>query len=146
MYGKKMSSLKASPLAAQIPGFPTSRETEFVFSIDQVSVKQIEQHWVPISAIYSEDSTFADGTTVPGTTHIQRTFETFSPGFAAAHAFVPEFPNGTRVFKSDSGPMEFEWRDGKVHSAVEDQTDDNDGQPINAAPKSAPPATTAPGK
>jgi hypothetical protein len=33
-----------------------------------------------------------------------------------------------------------------VHSAVEDQTDDNDGQPINAAPKSAPPATTAPGK
>jgi len=146
MYGKKMSSNKPWPIARQVPGLPTSRETEDVFSIDQVSVKQIEQHWVPISATYSEDAKFADGTTVPGTTHIQRTFVTFSPDFAAAHAFVPEFPNGTRVFKSDSGPMEFEWRDGKVHSAVEDPTDDNDGQPINAAPKSAPPATTAPSK
>lgn len=146
IWGQRMSSVKPSPFAGKLPSLPTSVQTEDIFLIDQISVKQIEQHWVPTSAVYTVDRKYSDGRTAHELYHIQRTCETFSPDFIAAHAFVPEFPNGTQVIEEGLGPISFEWKDGKVQAAVDDRAVHEIARSIDSLPNSTLNPATAPSK
>jgi hypothetical protein len=146
LFGQKMSSMKPSPLAGKERGVQTSYETEDSFSITDVSITKIEQHWVPTSATLHFESKFADGRVTAWVTRVNRTFETFSPDFAASRAFVPDFPDGTRVYKAGLGSIRFTWQKGKVQAAVDDQTITAIDRSIDALPKSTLNPATAPSK
>jgi hypothetical protein len=146
LYGQKMSSMKPALMAGKVRGAVTSHPTEYSFTMDEISIKQIEGHWVPLSATLRSRVVYADRRVIEGTGHVRRTFETFSPDFASVGAFVPSFANGTRVSDPSMGSIRLEWRDGKEQAAIDDETIKSIDRSIDALPAAGLAPATAPNK
>jgi len=97
---------------------PKTRE-EISVVLDDVRFKRIDDLWVPIEA-HSLMTVKLDGgkRTTVSRRHVKRTRIDLDPDFAAAKAFIPDFPDGTEIYIEESRGIRYRWKDGKPEPVV----------------------------
>ena len=96
-----------------------------VAELDHERFEKIDGVWIPMEGVYGYTRRFGmkgeHFTTIRE--EIKRKKVIFNPDHEAMKSFVPDFPNGTKVFYPAEMPdIEFWWKDGKVEPHVDEQT------------------------
>ncbi|HNY78571.1 MAG: hypothetical protein RBS72_12400 [Sedimentisphaerales bacterium] len=106
-------SLPAGVRPAMSANRPKTRE-EFSVVLDDVRFERIDGLWVPIEVRIQMATKFDGGKlTAVSRRHIKRTHIDLDPDFAAAKAFIRDFPDGTEVYIEEAPGILHRWKDGK---------------------------------
>jgi hypothetical protein len=92
---------------------PIGKLKEVSFSLDNVEFEKIGDVWVPVEGDFEHRINYGDKRIMIIRTHHKRTHVDLAPDFEAVNAFVPELPDGTRVFVEGMEGIKYRWQDGK---------------------------------
>lgn len=119
LYGKAMMRPSKLPPGVSV-GYkgkqkpPGSRITEFSFALSNVRLEKIGDVWVPMEADYEYTRRFPDGRSITDNRHHKRTHIDIAPDFEAIAAFVPDIPDGTRVWVTEFPLVRYIWQKGEI--------------------------------
>lgn len=107
---------------------PTSEDyptpETILFTIKNVKFQEIGNVWVPVEADMKNTWTYKDGREVTVSMQHKRSDINLEPDFESVKAFVPNIPDGTRVYNEvsriTSEGIQFEWKDGKPIRKMDD--------------------------
>ena len=88
------------------------------FTLKNVRFDKINGVWIPMEADY-ETTKKRDDYDSAVKAHYRRTYFEADPDFDAINAFVPDIPNGTRVFIWGVQGIKYEWKDGEPVTVVD---------------------------
>lgn len=119
--GKPLSASGIGPnvppeIAARLPG----RIREFEFRLDRIHFRRIDDVWVPVEADYQYTKNYANGRTMTERRHHRRTQVDLNPDFAALGAFVPDIPDGARVWIRGAEGIDYKWIEGRPLVDIDD--------------------------
>ncbi|MCX5636535.1 MAG: hypothetical protein NTX52_02430 [Planctomycetota bacterium] len=85
----------------------------FSFTLKNVRFEKINDIWVPMEADYENTKTYTNGRIITTRMHDKRTYIDCAPDFEAVGAFVPDIPDGSRVFLEYAPGIRYVWQNGK---------------------------------
>jgi hypothetical protein len=108
VYGTQMGNVTTMPI------------TGFKFSIKNVHLEQIKEHWIPMEGDFFIET--SQGDSVSRTKrHHKRTSVELNPDFEKLGAFVPNIPNGTPILIMEAPGIHYTWQDGKPVSNIDQE-------------------------
>ena len=97
------------------------------FSLENVRFEKVDGVWRPMEADYEFKKIYAGGRVVTVHKHHKRTSIDLHPDFDAERAFIPDIPDGTKVYVEGVHGIQYIWQDGKlipdIDKAVIDELD-----------------------
>lgn len=125
MYkGKPLNSVPQNLSPKQLRTFPNAKDvsTTMDLTVENIKFEKYGEVWIPVGSEYEKVHKFKSGVTRVATGSFTRTEVDLDPDFEAMGAFVPDFPDGTRVFYMDNSitGAKYEWRKGKIIPYIDD--------------------------
>ncbi len=95
--------------------------TGMTFVLENVRFEKVGDVWVPVEADFNTRFEREGGEVSETRRHHRRVSVDLSPDFAKAGAFVPGIPNGTKIEMPEFPGITFEWQDGRIGPAVDEE-------------------------
>ena len=113
-YGEVLN--EAVPEGAVGPrGHPLSPRKELVMTLSNNEFKQVDDCWIPADSNWEVQITHENGRVWSDKYKSKKTSIELNPDFEAINAFVPNFPNNTKVaYIGKKSPVPLVWLNGKV--------------------------------
>jgi hypothetical protein len=111
---------KQPPASQYIGGRPPTAKKALSFSLENVRFEKVDNIWVPMEADYQYIKMYQENRAITVKRHHKRTRIDFDPDFEAIGAFVPDIPDGTRVFLDHAAGISYTWQNGKLVPDVDE--------------------------
>jgi len=121
LYDKPINQYEAQsvPKGLKYNGILFNKRSEFFFELNVIEFQKINNVWFPAEASFQTENRYVDGRIVCYKTHHKRTNIDPNPDFEAIAAFVPDFPEGTRVYIEEAPGINYTWQNGKLIADVD---------------------------
>jgi len=112
-YGESLNTTHEG--AVDPYGFPVTPRTELVMTLSNNEFKQVDNCWIPVNSNWEVQVTYENGRVQCDKYRSKTTSVELNPDFEALNAFIPNFPNNTKVqYMESKSPAPLVWLDGKV--------------------------------